>query len=72
MQATFKPLLTNYFSTIIEAPVFQPNLITKALFMEDYRANQFIAVGLMPVYTISEKTCMPKWKHMAFFLFRRY
>lgn len=51
MHAAFKPLLSNYFSTIIEAPAFQPNLITRTLFMEEYRANQYIALGLMPVYS---------------------
>ncbi len=55
MQATFKPLLTNYFSTIIEAPVFQPNLLSKGLFMEHYRAHQFIAAGLMPVYSFNNQ-----------------
>jgi len=55
MQATFKPLLSNYYSTIIEAPFFQPNIITKGLFMEHYRAHQFFAVGLMPVYKFSKQ-----------------
>jgi len=55
VQATFSPLLSNYYSSIIEAPVFQPNLITKGLFMERYRAHQFIAAGLMPVYKFSER-----------------
>lgn len=54
MDIGFKPLLSNYFSTIIEAPAFQPNLITRTLFMENYRANQFIAVGLMPVYSFGK------------------
>ena len=54
-EATFKPLLSNYFSTIIEAPVFQPNIITKGLFMEHYRAYQFMAVGLMPVYNFTRQ-----------------
>ena len=53
MHAGFKPLLSNYFSSIIEAPAFQPNMITKSLFMENYRANQYLAVGLMPVYAFS-------------------
>ncbi|MEN8156428.1 MAG: patatin-like phospholipase family protein [Bacteroidota bacterium] len=53
MQATFKPLMTNYYSTIIEAPAFQPNLITKGLFMEHYRAQQFIGAGLMPLYSFN-------------------
>ena len=55
MQATFKPVLSNYLSTIIEAPVFQPNIITRGLFMEQYRAHQFIAAGLMPVYSINRQ-----------------
>ncbi len=53
--ATFKPLLSNYYSTIIEAPVFQPNIISKSLFMEHYRAHQYIAAGLMPVYSFGKK-----------------
>jgi len=55
LQATFKPLMSNYFSTLIEAPVFQPNIITKSLFMEHYRANQFFAIGLIPVYNFSKQ-----------------
>ena len=55
LQATFKPLLVNYFSTIIEAPVFQPNIITRSLFMEEYRAYQYIAAGIMPVYSFSRQ-----------------
>jgi len=55
LQATFKPLLSNYYSTIIEAPVFQPNMITKGLFMEHYRAHQFLAAGLMPVYKFTKQ-----------------
>ena len=55
MQATFKPVLSNYYSTIIEAPVFQPNIITRSLFMEEYRAHQFIAAGIMPVWSLSRQ-----------------
>jgi len=54
-EATFKPMLSNYFSTIIEAPVFQPNMITKGLFMEHYRAYQYMAMGMMPVYNITKQ-----------------
>ncbi len=42
IQATFQPLLNNYYSSIIDAPAFQPNIISKGLFMEHYRAHQFI------------------------------
>ncbi len=55
IQAMFKPLLSNYYSTIIEAPAFRPNLLTKGLFVEQFRAYQFLAAGLIPVYTFSEK-----------------
>ena len=55
LQATFKPMLSNYYSTIIEAPVFQPNIVTMGLFMEAYRANQFMAAGLMPVYKFTNQ-----------------
>lgn len=54
-EATFKPLLSNYFSTILEATAFQPNMLAKGLFLEHYRANQFIAVGLMPVYSFRKQ-----------------
>ena len=66
MQATFKPLLNNYFSTIIEAPVFKPNIISKSLFMEKYRAHQYIAAGLMPVYSFHKKL-YAKLEAYAFF-----
>ncbi len=55
LQATFKPLLSTYFSTLLEVPVFQPNIVTKSLFMEHYRAFQFAAFGLMPVYKFSNR-----------------
>ena len=55
MQATFKPVQSNYLSTVIEAPAFQPNIITRSLFMEQYRANQFIGVGLMPTYSFNNQ-----------------
>jgi len=53
-QAEFKPLLSNYFSTIIEAPVFHPTLITRSLFMEGYRSYQYFGAGLMPVYSFNQ------------------
>ena len=65
-EATFKPLLSNYFSSIIEATAFQPNPISKGLFMQHYRANQFIALGLMPVYKI-RKQVHAKLEAYAFF-----
>jgi len=65
-EATFKPILSNYYSTIIEATAFQPNIIAKGLFMEHYRANQFIALGLMPTYKF-RKQVHAKLEAYAFF-----
>jgi NTE family protein len=55
MHAEFKPVLNNYLSTLIEAPAFRPNIISRSLFMEQYRAHQYIAVGLMPVYSFANQ-----------------
>jgi NTE family protein len=55
IEATFKPLLSNYYSTILEASVFQPNIVTKSLFLEHYRAYQSIAAGVMPVYQFTKQ-----------------
>jgi len=66
MQATFKPLLSNYFSSLIDAPAFKPNVITKGMFLEQYRAYQFIAAGLMPLYTFN-KQIHAKMEAYAFF-----
>ncbi len=54
IHATFKPLMSNYYSTIIEAPSFKPNVISQSLFMEHYRAHQFLAAGLMPVFNFGK------------------
>ena len=52
VQALFKPLQTNYYSSIIEAPAFRPNLVSKSQFLEAYRAHHYIGAGIMPVYNI--------------------
>jgi len=53
-QALIKPLQSTYYSSLIEAPVFRPNLVAKAQFMEAYRAHFYLAAGIMPVYSISK------------------
>ncbi|MEZ5070043.1 MAG: patatin-like phospholipase family protein [Bacteroidales bacterium] len=54
LHASFKRLLSNYYATIIEAPSFRPTLISQSMFMENYRAHQFVAAGVMPVYRFSD------------------
>ncbi len=66
IHADFRPLMLNYFSTLIEAPVFQPNMVTRGMFMESYRARQFIAAGVMPVYRYSSQV-HAKLEAYAFF-----
>jgi len=51
--ASIRPLLSNYYATIIEAPAFSPNIITDGLFLKDYRAYNFLSAGVMPVLNIS-------------------
>jgi len=53
MVASVQPLMANYLSTVISAPVFQPNLISRAFFMEGYRAHQYLSGGLAPVYAFT-------------------
>ena len=48
----YKPLLNNYIATIIEAPAFNPTIITNSIFMESYHAYEYMAAGVMPVYEI--------------------
>jgi NTE family protein len=41
-----QPLSVNYASTILIAPAFQPTPETRTLFLENYRANNYLAGGL--------------------------
>jgi NTE family protein len=52
---SFKPFLGNYTSTILSAEQFNPFPDAKTLFNRDYRANQYIAAGLMNVFTLKDK-----------------
>jgi len=43
----------NYTATIIQAPRFEPTPFSKAVFNEAFSANQFAAVGIKPIWKIS-------------------
>jgi len=47
-----KRILDNYAASIIQAPAFTPTLHSKSSFNEAYRSNQYIALGLMPIWNI--------------------
>ena len=50
-----KPFLGNYTSTILSAEQFNPFADAKTTFNKDYRANQYLAVGVMNIFTIKDK-----------------
>jgi len=47
-------LLLNYTTSVIEAPAFHPTPYSRTVFNEAYCANQFIAVGLKPIYNLTK------------------
>lgn len=48
-------LLSNYTATIIQAPRFTPTAHSRAIFNEGFCANHYLAVGLKPVYVITDR-----------------
>ena len=50
-----KSFFSNYTSTILSANAFTPNPHSKTLFLDKYRANNYVAAGLVPIIKISEK-----------------
>ncbi len=49
-----KNLLSNYTSSIMQAPAFTPTPHSKLVFNEAFRANQYIAAGVTPVFKINK------------------
>ncbi|HOZ31047.1 MAG TPA: patatin-like phospholipase family protein [Bacteroidales bacterium] len=52
---TNKPLFRNYFSSILSAPAFAPTPHSKTLFLTNYRANTFMAVGIKPIIMFTDR-----------------
>jgi len=52
---TSRKLLENYTVTLIQAPAFQPTPHSRTVFNDAYSANQFVAVGLKPIYSITDQ-----------------
>ncbi len=48
-----KNLLSNYTESVIQAPAFTPTPHSKLVFNEAFRANQFLAGGVIPIYKLS-------------------
>ncbi|NLA24777.1 MAG: hypothetical protein GX879_07405, partial [Bacteroidales bacterium] len=49
------PLLNNYTSSVIAAKGFYPTPHSKTLFLEDYRANAYVAAGLKTIYKFTDR-----------------
>lgn len=49
-----KNLMNNYTSTILQAPAFTPTPHSKIMFNEAFRANQYVAAGISPIWKISK------------------
>ncbi|GHT63177.1 patatin [Bacteroidia bacterium] len=48
-----KNFLSNYTASVLQAPAYTPTLHSKIVFNEAFRANQFIAGGLIPIWKIT-------------------
>jgi NTE family protein len=48
-----KNLLSNYTASILQAPAYTPTPYTKIVFNEAFRANQFLAGGIIPIWKLN-------------------
>ena len=49
-----RKLLQNYLASVIEAPAFQPTPHSRTVFNDAFCANQFAAIGLKPIYNLTD------------------
>lgn len=52
MVISSKSFFATYTSTIVQAPAFTPTPHSKTVFNEAFRANQYVAAGVVPVWNI--------------------
>ena len=50
-----RKFLNNYTATLIQAPAFTPTTHSKTVFNSAFRANQFAAVGIKPIFKLNEQ-----------------
>ena len=48
-----KNLLNNYTASVLQAPSYTPTLFSKIVFNEAFRANQFLAGGIIPIWKLN-------------------
>lgn len=56
------------FSTLISMPAFQPTPHSTSLVLEDYRADTYVGLGLMPIIRFTNKVAL----HIGGYLFQPY
>jgi NTE family protein len=49
-----KKLMSNYTASILQAPAFTPTPHSKVVFNESFRANQYVATGVMPALMLNK------------------
>lgn len=54
MVISSKNLMSNYTSSILQAPAFTPTPHSKIMFNEAFRANQYVAAGITPIWKINK------------------
>jgi NTE family protein len=47
-----KASFSDYYSTLFLSPSFQPTQHSKTLFLENFRANSYVAAGIMPAFSL--------------------
>lgn len=50
-----RKMLSNYMVTLTQAPIFKPTLHSQTVFKPAFAANQFVALGIKPIYYINER-----------------
>ena len=70
LMASTKKLLDNYNATIVSAPAFNPTPSSYNAFNQAFRANSFIAAGLLPIWKFNE-TLQLRGTFHAFLPFRK-
>jgi NTE family protein len=49
-----KRVLDNYTSTVVQAPAFKPIPHSMVSFNEAYRSNQYLALGILPIWNLKQ------------------
>ncbi|MCK4662116.1 MAG: patatin-like phospholipase family protein [Bacteroidales bacterium] len=65
---TNKFFFYNYISTMLISPVFQPNPHSKTLFLTNYRAFTYVALGIKPVFSLFDNLNL----HIETYLFKPF